>query len=178
MASLRRRGTPLLLAVACVTALVGCTTPEDGSAPPPPVATSDEAVTGETGAVGETGAPGVTDAAGDPFPDPDVSASSTCGQVSAYVTVISNALIERDVGVLDENGYQARLQGATEPLGNLDSSDRDVSAALDQLSALARSTDALDPTSASYDDARRAVSDACAAAGSPIVISASRAAGG
>lgn len=173
MASLRRRGTPLLLAVACVTALVGCTTAEDGSAPPSPAATSDEAVTGETGARG------VTDAAGDPFPDPDGSASNTCGQVAAYVTVISNALIDRDVGVLDEGGYRARLQGATEPLGNLDSSDdRDVAAALRQLSALARATDALDPTSASYDDARRAVSDACAAAGSPIVISASRAAGG
>jgi hypothetical protein len=169
MASLRHRGTPLLLTVVCAAALVGCTTTGDGSAPPSPAATSDQTA---------TEAPGVTDAAGDPFPDPDVSASSTCGQVSAYVTVISNALIELDVGVLDETGYRARLQGATEPLSNLDSSDRDVSAALADLSALARATDALDPTSASYDDARRAISEACAAAGSPIVISASSAAGG
>ena len=35
----------------------------------------------------------VTDAATDPFPDPDLSASNTCGQVTAYVSVISNALM-------------------------------------------------------------------------------------
>jgi len=166
MTALQARGTRVLALLVCVATLAGCTATgagESNGSAPTSVPTENETV---------------TDGATDPFPAPDLSASNTCGQVAAYVSVISNALIEHDAGTLDEGGFQARLEGATEPLGNLDSGDPEISAALEQLSTLARGAAALDPTAGNYDAARQAISEACAAAGSPIVISASSVAGG
>lgn len=130
-----------------------------------------------TSAVGPA-APSDTAAAADPFPENDLSSSNTCGQVSAYVSVISNALIEHASGVLDDSGYVARLQGVSEPLSYLTSDDTSVNDALTPLTRLAGTGSLIDPTSDTYDLARQGVSDACAAAGSPIVIVASDAAGG
>jgi hypothetical protein len=159
-------GTRILGLLVCVATLTGCATTSAGGSndsTPTSTPTSDETA---------------TDAAADPFPDPDLSASNTCGQVTAYVGVISNAFTERSAGTLDDGEYQARLEGATEPLSNVDSDDEDISAALEQLSTLARSAGAMDPTASNYDAARQTISDACAAAGSPIVISGTSVAGG
>lgn len=160
----RRAGVVVLIVGAL--ALAGCTaapTEVDGSSGP---------------TAGATGGGTAVDATRDPFPDPDDSTSNTCGMVSAYVSVLSNALTDRGAGLLDDDGYRARLQGSSELVSLLHSDDASISGPLDELATLARDDGGLDPTSDRYDRARVAVSDACEDAGSPVVISATRGAGG
>jgi len=166
MTTSRARGTATVAVLVGLVALTGCTGTGGGGGDDAPPAAA--ATTGGDASDASTAA----------FPEADTSASFTCGQVSAYVSVIFGASTDRDAGALDDDGYRARVDGAGELLGYLGSDDPKIATALSQLTALSRDGETLDPTTESWEAARGAVADACEAAGSPLVLSAPRSAGG